>query len=245
MLKKGIAKITRRKSGKKAKATFDAIFTNYRNTLSYLVAQYFDINKRLVRAKNRTAAMNKKTEIGAIPRALESEWIETLEDKKQRTMAAIKVELKKMDDWKWMKKFPGLGPVGAATLLSKIDIDRLENPSAFWKVTIGSIVNNRVSPPIKGHRYFPKIKTAMCFYTGQLTLLRLSPWRELFDKYKKAYRKAHPKEILVGGKKFYSKGHIHNMARRKMVERWMIGLWQRWRIAHGFNTSLAATAPAR
>ena len=233
---KGVKKITRRKTAKKSKKSFDTSFATYRDTLSYLVAQYFRENKEIVKAKNRRSAMNKKTEIGDLPRHFEAEHLEYREGRKKQLMKAITTEVKKLDDHTWMKNYKGLGPVTEAALLSKIDIDRLDTPSKFFKVTIGSIgEDNRVMPPIEGHRYFPVVKQALCFFTGQMGLIRVQPWRNLYLQYKKEYREKFPKKIKIDGKTRYNDGHIHAMARRKMVQKWGIGLWRRWRTEHGFD----------
>jgi len=245
---KGAAKITRRKKTKESKAAFDKSFANYRSTLAYLVAQYFRENKEIVKAKLRLGAMNKKTEIGELPRQMEAEHLEYRENRKKELMKAITVEVKKLDDHKWMKEFEGLGPVTEAALLSKIDIDRLDSPSKFFKVTIGSIgENNLVMKPVEGHRYFPQVKQALCFYTGQMGLIRRQPWRDLYLKYKAEYREKFPKKIKIDGKTRYNDGHIHAMARRKMVQKWGIGLWRAWRTAHGFDVTQisGATTAAR
>lgn len=230
---RGPAVIKRRQKSARAKKLFNKTFSLYRSRLSVLVAMYFRANQDIVRTKLLLGARHIKTvnELRTLADEIDWQWLEMLEAKKKKIFAAIEEDVRKNKDYNWMKKFPGLGPVTRAALLSKIDIDRLESPSAFWKVTMGSVgPENKVMKPVEGHKYFPKVRMALCHFTGQLSLMRKGTiWRNLYEQYHKRYKKAHPD---------YTKGHIHNMARRKMVQKWCIGLWKRWREEHGFSTTL-------
>ena len=69
---------------------------------------------------------------------------------------------------------------------------------------------------------------------------RNGDYRKFYDSQKKRYKKEHPKKIKnpegKGRKYSYTKGHIHNMAARKMRKLFLAHLWLVWRELEGLPT---------
>jgi hypothetical protein len=79
--------------------------------------------------------------------------------------------------------------------------------------------------------YNPKFKV-LVWKVGQ-SILKQSPskskYRKLYDKIKKQLEKKHPIPIKQDKITLYTKGHIHNMALRKVEKIFLANLWITWR----------------
>ena len=60
---------------------------------------------------------------------------------------------------------------------------------------------------------------------------------DLYYEEKSRLRDLHPEEMMIGGKKKYNDGHLHNMAIRKVAKVFLSHLWLLWREAEGLPTT--------
>lgn len=74
----------------------------------------------------------------------------------------------------------------------------------------------------------PKLKMH-CWKIGEQFVKTKGFYRDLYDKYKAYEQQLHPKEVKVGNKTLYTKGHIHARAKRKVVKVFLANLWMAWR----------------
>ena len=105
----------------------------YRTLLDYYLRVYLDTREYLKRAKQRIKAMDKNTGIGRWPRGEEWNYIELYERHKNELKKRLLSECRKRSDHRWMKKFPAIGPVAEAALLSKVDIQKADSVSSLWR----------------------------------------------------------------------------------------------------------------
>lgn len=197
----------------------------FRSRLDYLLACYLDTTDYIQREKNRQWALDQSTKAGLFPRdEAELRYPAVFTEHKEELVRKLHQELKKNPDYKWLKEWPGVGPVAAALLLSKVNIEKADSPSKLWKFC-GLMPGQRL---VKGQKrdYNAKLKTVVLHYIGQMTLLRTEPWKTLLATSKQFYAAKYPE---------WSKGHVHNAARRRMVKIYLTNLWRAWRKAHGLS----------
>lgn len=202
----------------------------YGSMLEYYASVYDDHTKQLVRLKNRVGALGKNTRVGEWPREKEQVRVDIQVLFKDELQKDILKELKKYSDWKWMKTFPGIGPVNAAYILSSIDIEKADTYTSLLRYCGLSVTpTGERQKLVKGKTadYNSRLKRIMLHSIGQMTLLRKdSQYRHIYDTWCEKYRLAHPE---------WNKGHVHNAARRKVVKRFLLELWLRWRNEHGLS----------
>ena len=59
--------------------------------------------------------------------------------------------------------------------------------------------------------------------------------RKIYDTSKEFYQRKFPNEVKVEGTKIvkYTKGHIHNLAKRRCTKQFLANMWARWRQMEG------------
>ena len=141
----------------------------------------------------------------------------------------------------------GIGPAMAGVIISEIDIARAEYPSSLWKYAGLDVAKDgqgrsRKAEHLEESEYISKdgevktkrgitfnpfLKTKLIGVLGT-SFLRAgdNPYRTIYDNYKRRLQNmpAHQEK---------SKGHIHNMAIRYMVKRFLVDLYQHWRKLEG------------
>lgn len=141
----------------------------------------------------------------------------------------------------------GVGPAMAGVIVSEIDITRAEYPSSLWKYAGLDVAKNGAGRSRKkehleeseytdkdgnlqkkmGITFNPFLKTKLIGVLGS-SFLRAgdNPYRTIYDNYKHRLQ-----NMPVHAEK--TKGHIHNMAIRYMVKRFLADLYIAWRKIEG------------
>jgi hypothetical protein len=141
----------------------------------------------------------------------------------------------------------GVGPRMAAVIISEIDIHRAEYPSSLWKyagIDVGSDGAGRSrrkehlidveytdkdgnTDTRKSITFNPFLKTKLVgVLAGSFLKAGEGPYRTIYDDYKHRLENndRHADK---------SKGHIHNMALRYMIKRFLVDLYNVWRPMEG------------
>ena len=213
--------------------------------IRFLIENFYDIQDNRIRADGRSRAWKqvykmKDTEqkvyrdnIGERFKGIE-EWI----------YKELNSKVKAHPLWDaWLKHVKGIGPALAGGYLAWIgDIGRFETISALHAYMglhcdeNGKAVRKRKGVQANWHQRLKMHawKTAKAFVKTN------GKYRGFYDRTKKKYQKAHPKEvkIKIDGtmRTLYTKGHIDNMAMRKTVKLFISHLWLQWRTLEGFPT---------
>lgn len=152
------------------------------------------------------------------------------------TIYKTEKELKNFLD-SWSKNHPlrteflnhvkGIGPVLATGIIAWLSepILKAEKPSSIWKYS--GLYPNSERKRGEKLQYNLKLK-AFCWKLGQSFIKFKCFGRELYLKFKKETKEKHPD---------WSKLHIHNYARRKMIKIFLACLWDKWRSMNGLPTT--------
>lgn len=215
----------------------------YRSLLDYYLRVYLDTREYLKRARQRIKAMEKNTSVGDWPREQEWNFIDVYEQHKNALKKKLLQECAKRPDHRWMKNFPGIGPIAEASLLAKVDIHKADTVSSLWRFCgLGVEPDGKRQRPMKRRKrtYCAFLKTILVHNLGTLALIstRRSPgektkhfvypqYRALYEKFKSDYTK---------NRAAWSKTHIHHASVRRVVKEYVKHLWLRWRQEHKLPT---------
>lgn len=145
-------------------------------------------------------------------------------------------ELKnRLDSWsknhplrtEFLNHVKGIGPVLATGIIAWLSepILKAEKSSSLWKYC--GLYPNSERKRGEKLQYNLRLK-AFCWKIGQSFIKFRCFGRELYLKFKKETEEKHPD---------WSKLHIHNYARRKMVKIFLACLWDKWRSMNGLPTT--------
>lgn len=150
----------------------------------------------------------------------------------------------------WFSQVKGVGKENIGKVVGLIDISKAETISAVWKYAGYAVENGKAPKRIKNGgklAYNSQLRT-MCWRLGTSLLKGGGKFYEVYvaEKQKLNSRFVHSGYKIVkaaqlpkkDGKHYepenmISEGHIHNMAFRKMVKRFLSCLWLVWREAEG------------
>jgi len=124
----------------------------------------------------------------------------------------------------WFSKVKGIGKENIGKVIGLVDIERAPTISSLWKFA-GYAVEEGLAPKRKKgelNNYNARLRT-MCWRVGS-SLMRAGG--KFYDYY--IVEKAKYEERFAGDKTM-TKGHLHNMALRKMVKLFLACLWLTWR----------------
>lgn len=126
----------------------------------------------------------------------------------------------------------GMGPMIAARIISAVvDIRRFATAgkfTAYCGVHVlgdGRIPRRRNSTVANWHG---DCRQALYLFVDQCVKRRDSEWGKYLARMKEAYRERRPTEVVIEGKKRYTKGHIHKMAIWRTATRFAEYLYARW-----------------
>ena len=219
------------------------------NEVRFVAEVYYDIQEMRIAADNRLRTM--ATEGLPIDRAkfLQDHIDIRLKDIEKFIKSQVKFSLEGILIWEnSLKHVHGIGPILAACLISWIDpIDRFRTVSALWKYCGQHLdpETGRAPKPQKGKKidWNPKLKV-VCWKVGESFIKKKNgcQYAPLYFTQKVYYRKKFPYPIDTGKKSKKGKpiidftdGHIHYMARRYMVKRFLSHLWVEWRKLEGLD----------
>lgn len=150
--------------------------------------------------------------------------------------------------WSWLKKVDGIGPILAAALLANLDIRKAKHISSFWKYCgLAVTPEGTAERKTRGERIaFNPFLKSISWKIGESFVKIKGKYRKMYDTSKAFYQKKFPKKQQAldaagkprknaqGGKiMLYSKGHIHAMAKRRAVKRFLADFWTEWRTIEG------------
>jgi len=217
------------------------------NDLALVVRQFYDIQDLRMSMSNRLKAYERL--------GYHTEHASEVYDKMQEFESYIgDVASKMVKDEPifnaWLKHVKGIGPILSAAIITRISsIDRFESISALWAYAGMHVVNGRAPERARGQsaNWDPKLKTLIA-YRIPLQFIKASRsfGRKLYDQYKEFYEQVHDERCPVWShpnakvnrtgtkatmknKGCSRKGHIHNMATRKVGKMFLSCLWLAWR----------------
>lgn len=208
--------------------------------------------------EKRAAADRKKPNGGLIDKYTELTLVRQYMDllkSEQSQFAQLKNVLADFPIWtEFLQGVKGIGPAMAGVIISEIDISKAEYPSSLWAYAGLDVapdgrgrsrrkehlieVEYTTSAGGKAKRnsitFNPWLKTKLIgvLAGGFIKLGDRSEYRLIYDQYKHRItnRPDIKKKMLAGD---MSKGHVHNMAQRYMVKRFLVDLYKEWRALEG------------
>ena len=173
---------------------------------------------------------------------------------RQVTKEYVKI-VKQLPIWnEWLKGIHGISEDGAGQLISGLnDISQFDTVSKLWSYVGYGLYDGNIQGLKNGqkHNYNHKLRAKV--YTiidlGFVMHKKDSYYGQLYDVYKKEYRKKYPEPILnpnyvppkkkggkgAGFKQLYTDGHIRRMCIRKIAKKFLKDLWINWRKIEGLS----------
>lgn len=206
-----------------------------------LVEIYYDIQDVRIRSFNR---LREHGEVeGVNPKhllALEREIREY-----------IKIEVKDIPIVKkFLKPIRGIGPMLAGGLISFFDPHEAKHASSFWKYAGLHVENGHAVKRKKNEKldWNPRAKVLMWKVADSFIKQRTTFYRDIYDQAKDKYTKrflgngkceryAECMSKLKKAKVPSCKNHMHYMAMRPMVKRFLADFWAAWRSLEGLPVS--------
>lgn len=158
----------------------------------------------------------------------------------------------------WLRQVEGVGPILSAAIIARIgSVDRFETISALWAYGGLHVVDGRAPKRRKNEvaNWDAELRTLIAFKVPKQFIKATSSFgRELYDQYKAFYESvhdarcpvwSHPEvtvnkagtKATVDGKGCSRKGHIDNMAMRKVGKVFLANLWVAWRDLLGLSVT--------
>jgi len=127
----------------------------------------------------------------------------------------------------WLDSVKGIGPIFASGLIAWLDepIKNANHVSSLWSYC-GYTPQSIRKAGVK-MTYNPRLKTFI-YKIGQSFIKYKCFGRTLYDKFKPIVQEKHPD---------WSKGHVHNYTRRKVVKLFLAALWESWRKMNNLPTA--------
>lgn len=184
------------------------------------------------------SAIKGKTKMDAVTEAQIIEWLSAMEKDAKKTMIAYGKQSGEI--WDWLTGIKGIGKHTAAKLIALFDDPaKFETVSKFWRYSGWAVIDGRREYNKAGEQshYNMRLKSE-CYLVGEQFIKHSTPlYRDLYDDEKVRLRTLHPEPVEVDGKKRYTDGHIHAMARRKVIKLFLQHLWVKWREFEGLPVS--------
>ena len=166
----------------------------------------------------------------------------------------------------WLKHVKGIGPILSAAIITRIgSVDRFPMISSLWAYSGLDVRDGQAPKRRKGEKanWDADLRTLIAYKVpSQFIKAKASFGRQLYDRYKTFYEQTHDEKCpiwshpdakvnkagtkaTVDGKGCSRKGHIHNMATRKLGKVFLSCLWLAWRKLEGLPVTepYAATLP--
>lgn len=149
--------------------------------------------------------------------------------------------------WPWASSIKGLGESGlTAQLLAQIDdIAKFANVSKLWRFAGMAVIDGKAERNKPGEKsHFNRTLKSLCWLIGeQFIRHQVTPYIFIYYEEKDRLREKFPEKIKVVDDKTgksrwkYNDGHLHNMAKRKMMKIFLQHLWLKWRVAENLPIS--------
>lgn len=206
--------------------------------LPFLVDRYFSLQEHRIALSLQIHAL-KKQERGT---ELLSRFQEEFLSFEKEIEKAILRSIRQHPMYPWLKSCKGIGPILAASLISQIDITKAEHASSLWKYCglAVDLETGKAERREKGKKisWNPFLKKT-CWKVGEQFVKSKGKYRTIYDTSKEFYQKKFPKEVKDTKSKrtFYTKGHIHALAKRRAVKLFLADFWVAWRTQEGLPVS--------
>jgi hypothetical protein len=214
--------------------------------LRFLVETYYDLQSQRIMAENRLRSYSKAKE-----EPLRNQ-LQTLSDWVDQRMHKCEIELKGMVlrelktipiAREYLLKIKGVGPCIAGGVIAYMETpERFNTVSSLWAYSGFHTVDGHAPRRTKGEKsnWNPHLKRIVWLAGESFVKVTKSPYRALYDKSKEFYRKKFPEPIDSGRKSRegkaimnYTDGHIHAMAKRRVVKIFLANVWSHWREMEG------------
>ena len=170
--------------------------------------------------------------------------LSTLETLEKDIIKEMKKELENYPIWEWLKPIKGINCATAAGLIASVnDIGRFECVGSLWSYFALDVVDGHAPRREKGKEYNKHLKgkSLILGIIGDSFIKQRTPhYRDIYDNEKIKQRKLHPEAVPTGNKtgfkKKYTDMHVHRMAIRKMMKRFIADYWVMDRQLNGFPT---------
>lgn len=137
----------------------------------------------------------------------------------------------------YLSKFPGFQTGIIGVLIGWLDIQRAKYPSSFWnyagltppkttKKSESTVKSFQDLPKEVGSTHNPFVKAKIIGELGKILIQENSPWAKTYTDYKTKIAND-PKKIIR------SRNHLHNMAARFTIKRFLKDLHIEWRRIEG------------
>lgn len=133
-----------------------------------------------------------------------------------------------LDEWSkehplrvyYLSKVRGIGPVLSSGIIAYLSdpILKANHVSQIWSYC--GLAPNQVRKKGQKANFNPRLKAFVVFRIGRSLLMFNKFAKKLYDKFKEDARNKHPD---------WSKMHLHNHARRKVVKLFLASVWEEWR----------------
>lgn len=143
--------------------------------------------------------------------------------------------------WEWITSIKGLasGKMAAQLLAQIDDIEKFSTVSKLWRFAGWAVIDGKAERNQMGEKsHFNRKLKSICWLIGEQFIRQQTPgYAEIYYDEKARLRQKYPEKIKVNGKWKYNDGHLHNMAKRKMIKIFLQHVWVKWRECEGLPVS--------
>jgi len=143
--------------------------------------------------------------------------------------------------WDWITEIKGMksGKLPAQLLAQINDISLSPTVSSLWRFCGYAVYDGKTERNKKGEKsHYNRQLKSICYLIGEQFVRQQTPFYvDLYYAEKLRLRDLHPEKIKENGKWKYNDGHLHAMAKRKMVKIFLQHLWVTWREIEGLPVS--------
>lgn len=160
--------------------------------------------------------------------------------------------LKTHPAYPWFSRVKGVGEENISKVIGLLDIEKADTISSLWKFAGFAPVDGKAEKRQKGVKlHYNSPLRSMCWRLANSLLRTRGKFYEYYlkekDKYQQRFQNEGRHIVPVtqlpkkDGKRYepadmIAKGHLHNMALRKMIKLFLSLLWVVWREAEGLST---------
>jgi hypothetical protein len=219
-------------------------------TIKFAIGRYYQIQKNRITMSFQIMSLKQQKEDTTALETIYDNFVSI--EKAIGTLLAEIVKKHKM--WEYLQGVKGIGPILAAGLLAHLDVHRADHVSGFWKICglsvaeDGRALSRRKEHLIEmtykdsagkeqtrmGIAFDPFLKT-LCYKIGESFVKSKGIYRALYDRTRKYYEMKYPTTQKINGKTFYSKAHKYAMAKRPVLQRFLLDMWLHWREMEGLK----------
>ena len=225
--------------------------------LSFLADQFFFLQKRRIASELRLLQLEKQQRSDPVTQESYQIFLEA----EKRLQLVLERAVENYEVWNsWLSKVKGMGKLLAAEIIGGFEsgfrkgegIEHFRSVSQMWAFAGLNVEGGKAPRRTAGQRltFNAQLRTVLLGRVATCLLMKGGKYWEFYDLWKEKYVqrfnregvKIIPSEDLptLRGKKYepdkvISQGHLHNMARRKMIKLFVAHLYEEWRRAEGLG----------